>query len=78
MLDPLAPQVLSRHLDLSRDFPSEEAFREYLHEHPHADKTRHRVVEKEDPKTDPEEVLEVYKGISSDHMKRIFGKNPPC
>ncbi len=61
MVSPIARRVATRYLValgaapeelLSREFPSDEAFKKYLDEHPRADKSKHRVVKRDDSKKD--------------------------
>ncbi len=49
-MDPLVLRVAARFLG-AKDFSSPEALREYLKEHPKADKSKHKVKKPEDDET---------------------------
>jgi len=87
-------RVASRYSErVAREFPSEEALREYLHEHPGADPANHSV-KKAPEKSLPEEGkpstlqsnIEAFTGKTLDqdpehvakHMEKVFGRSLPA
>lgn len=52
----LAADIDSLETRVAREFPTPEALKKYLHEHPNADRHKHKVVKKEPPKPKLEKV----------------------